>query len=131
MIVVDTSALVDLLLETPPNASLVGRLGNVTEMYVPHLIDVEFLSVVRRLEGRGFLTVEQAELSLRKLGQLPLHRYPHGSLSNRVWQLRHSLTAYDGQYVALAEILGLPLITCDLKMSNAHGHQAVIESFAR
>ena len=131
MIVVDTSALVDLLLETPPNESLIGRLSDVTEMHVPHLIDVEFLSVVRRLEGRGSLTVEQAELSLRKLGQLPLHRYPHPSLSNRVWQLRHSLTAYDGQYVALAEILGLPLVTSDLKMSNTHAHHAVIESFAR
>ena len=131
MIVVDTSALVDLLLEAPPNTSLIGRFGDVMEMHVPHLIDVEFLSVVRRLEGRRSLTVEQAELSLRKFGQLPLHRYPHGSLSSRVWQLRQSLTAYDGQYVALAEILGLPLITCDLKMSNAHGHHAVIESFAR
>ena len=131
MIVVDTSAVVDLLLEAPPNTSLIGRLGKVTEMHVPHLVDVEFLSVVRRLEGRGLLTVEQAELSMRKLSQLPLHRYPHGSLSNRVWHLRHSLTAYDGQYVALAEILGLPLVTCDIKMSNTHGHHAVIESFAR
>ena len=89
------------------------------------------VTVLRRLEGRGSLTVEQTELSLRKLGQLPLHRYPHDPLSNRVWQLRHSLTVFDGQYVALAEILGLPLVTCDLKLSTAHGHQAVIESFAR
>ena len=131
MIVVDTSALVDLLLEAPPNALLIGRFRNVTEMHVPHLIDVEFLSVLRRLEGRGALTVDQVDLSLRKLGQLPLHRYPHAPLSNRVWQLRHSLTAYDGQYIALAEMLGLPLVTCDIKMSNAHGHQAAIESFAR
>lgn len=131
MIVVDTSALVDLMLESPPNAALIGRFDNVTEMHAPHLIDVEFLSVLRRLASLGSLTVDQAELSLRKFGQLPLHRYPHGALSTRVWQLRHSFTAYDGQYVALAEILKLPLVTCDLKLSNAHGHHAVIESYAR
>lgn len=131
MIVVDASALVDLLLESPPNAALVSRLRSVTEMHVPHLVDVEVLSVVRRLEGRGVHTTEQAELSLRKFAQLPLHRYPHLALSDRVWQLRHSVSVYDGQYVALAETLGLPLVTCDLKMSIAHGHHALVESFAR
>lgn len=131
MIVVDTSTLVDVLLESPINAGLVARLSRVTEMHAPHLIDVEFLSVIRRLEGRGLLTTDQAELSLRKFGLLPLHRYPHRSLSDRVWELRHSMTAYDGQYVALAEILGLPLVTCDGKLSNAHGHRAAIESYAR
>lgn len=131
MIVADASALVDLLLEWPPNAPLTTRLSAVTELHVPHLIDAEFLSVLRRLEGRRVLTVDQAELALRRFGQLPLHRYPHHPLAWRVWQLRHAMTAYDGQYVALAEALGLPLVTCDTKMSNAHGHRATIESFAR
>jgi predicted nucleic acid-binding protein len=131
MIVVDASALVDILLEEPPNRLLVNRLGSVTEMHVPHLVDVEVLSVVRRLEARGALTSVQAELALKRFGQLPLHRYPHNALSARVWELRQSLTAYDGQYVALAEALELPLVTCDLKLANAHGHVAVVESFAR
>ncbi len=131
MIVADASALVDLLLEWPPNAALFTRLSTVTELHVPHLIDAEFLSVLRRLEGRGLLTLDQAELALRRFGQLPLLRYPHGPLSERVWELRHTVTAYDGQYVVLAEVLGLPLVTCDVKLANAHGHRATIESFAR
>ena len=77
------------------------------------------------------LTLDQAELALRRFGQLPLHRSPHHLLSERVWQLRHSVTACDGQYVALAEALGLPVVTCDTKMANAHGHRATVESFAR
>ncbi len=131
MIIADTSALLDLLLEAPPNAALIERLSTVTEMHVPHLLDAEFLSVLRRLEGRQILTAEQAELALRKLGRLPLHRYPHHPLSERVWQLRNSLSAYDAQYVALAEALDLPLITCDTKLANAHGHRATVETFAR
>jgi predicted nucleic acid-binding protein len=131
VIVVDASALVDLLLESPPNAPLVARVTGVSEMHVPHLVDVEFLSVVRRLESRDLLSAEQATIALRKLDQLPLHRYPHRALTSRVWELRHSLTAYDAQYVVLAETLGLPLVSCDLKLATATGHRAVVESFSR
>ena len=131
MIVVDTSALVDLLLEAPVNVPLIGRLRAVDELHVPHLVDVEFLSVLRRLVGRSALTFERAEIARAKFAQLPLHRYPHHPLTERVWQLRSSVTAYDGQFIALAEALALPLITCDARLADSHGHHAVIESFAR
>jgi predicted nucleic acid-binding protein len=37
------------------------------------------------------------------------------------------MSAYDGAYVALAEALDAPLVTCDEKLSRAHGHGARIE----
>lgn len=131
MIVVDTSALVDLLVESPINVALVARLRTVAELHVPHLVDVEVLSVIRKLESRGAITGEQGELVLRKLDALPLHRYPHHALASRVWELRHALTADDGQFVALAETLGLPLVTCDRKLASAPGHRAIVESYTR
>lgn len=131
MIVVDTSAIVDLLLEAPTNPGLIARLGSVTELHVPHLVDVEFLSVLRRLVGRELLSPARAELARSKFTQLPLHRYPHHPLADRVWELRPSITAYDGQFIALAEVLDLPLITCDTRLAGANGHTATIESFAR
>jgi len=41
--------------------------------------------------------------------------------------LRDSLTAYDAAYVALAEGLQAPLLTCDARLGRSHGHQARIE----
>lgn len=131
MIVIDTSAVVDLLLETPVNSALSTRLDSVTELHVPHLIDVEFLSVLRRLVGRSVVTSGRAGVARAKFAQLPLHRYPHDVLADRVWQLRHAVTAYDACYVALAETLGLSLITSDARLAGSSGHHATIESFAR
>lgn len=131
MIVVDTSAVVDLLLESPANTTLVERLGSVAEMHAPHLIDVEFLSVLRRLVGRDMLTAARAAVARRRFSQLPLHRYPHHPLGDRVWALRSTITAYDGQFIALAELLRLPLVTSDARLARSSGHSAVIESFAR
>ena len=37
------------------------------------------------------------------------------------------MTAYDAVYVALAEALAVPLITCDARLASAPGHSAVIE----
>lgn len=58
---------------------------------------------------------------------MPLRRYPHDFLIPRVWELRATLTAYDAVYVALAEVLGAPLLTCDRKIASASGHYANVE----
>jgi predicted nucleic acid-binding protein len=131
VIVVDTSAVVDLLLESPINAGLIARLDSVTELHVPHLVDVEFLSVLRRLVGRSLMSADQADIARTKFSQLPLHRYPHHPLAERVWDLRSLVTVYDGQFIVLAEMLRLPLITCDARLAAAHGHTATVESFTR
>jgi predicted nucleic acid-binding protein len=60
-------------------------------------------------------------------GALPIRRYPHALLVERIWQLRANLTAYDGAYVALAEVLNAPLVTRDKRLAAARGHRAVIE----
>lgn len=58
---------------------------------------------------------------------LPLFRYPHDVLLLRIWERRDNMTAYDGAYVALAEALGAPLVTCDGKIAEARGHHARVE----
>jgi predicted nucleic acid-binding protein len=42
-------------------------------------------------------------------------------LAGRVWELRDNLTSYDASYVALAEVLRVPLATLDVKLSKAPG----------
>jgi len=48
-----------------------------------------------------------------------------------MFQLRHNLTAYDAAYVALAEALGLPLVTTDVRLARSMGHAAEILTPAR
>jgi len=57
---------------------------------------------------------------------LKLKRYPHDVLLRRIWSLRDNFTAYDAAYLALAEEIGAPLVTCDAKMT-ASGHGATVE----
>ncbi len=96
-------------------------------MHAPHLLDVEVTQVLRRLVQRKEIAAARAEQALEDLAKLLIERHEHQSLVSRVWQLRDSISAYDGVYVALAEALGAPLLTCDAKLAGAHGHLATIE----
>jgi predicted nucleic acid-binding protein len=42
----------------------------------------------------------------------------------RIWELRHNATAYDAAYIALAEALDAPLLTCDGAIGSVPGHRA-------
>ena len=131
MIVVDASAIVDVLLEQPPNEALTARLHSADELHAPHLLDVEVLSVLRRLCATGALSVDATCLALQNFDRFPITRYPHVPLRDRIWELRNTVSAYDGSYVALAEALDLPLATSDGRLTRSHGHGARIESYAR
>ena len=131
MLVVDASAIVDLVLEQPTNAALAARMATSEELHAPHLLDVEVLSVVRRLCKNGSLSTDAGTAAIHNFKHLPISRYPHEPFLDRIWELRESLTAYDAVYVALAEALDLTLVTSDAKLGRAHGHRATIESYAR
>jgi predicted nucleic acid-binding protein len=60
---------------------------------------------------------------------MPAIRFPSRALIDRVWSLGYHLTAYGACFVALAESLDIPLVTCDEKQAAASGHQALVESF--
>jgi len=131
LIVVDASALVDLFLELPLNQDLLDRIERADELHAPHLIDLEVLSVLRRLVATGKLSPEAASMARGQFDDLGIERYSHVGLGDRIWALRGNLTAYDAAYVALSEWLGLPLVTSDARLARSSGHAATIESFAR
>ena len=130
MIVLDASAAVELLLQSPIGERVADRaLAAHESVHAPHLLDVEVTQVVRRYTLAGELTAQRAEEALQDLVDLPFIRHAHDDLIARIWSLRESLTAYDAVYVALAEALDAPLITRDGKLARAHGHAASIELF--
>ena len=128
MIVLDASAAIEWLLQSPAGIKIGGRIFSPSEsLHAPHLLDVEVAQVLRRYAREKTITAERGEEALEDLGDLPLNRYPHDFLIPRVWELRATLTAYDAVYVALAELLDAPLLTCDGKIASASGHSAKVE----
>jgi len=128
LIVVDASALVELLLRTPAASTVEARLFEPGQtLHVPHLLDAEVAQVVRRFAALGDIDATRGAEALTDLTDLPLRRYPHDFLLPRVWQLRHNLTAYDAIYVALAEVLDAPLVTRDTRLAASAGHRARVE----
>ena len=122
MIVLDASALVELLLGTARGHHVADRLADpALGLHVPHLADVEVAQVLRRYVREGQLEPRVAEVALLDLRALDLERHAHEPLLERVWQLRGNLTAYEAVYVALAEALEAPLLTCDARLARAPG----------
>lgn len=128
MIVVDASAVLEVLLVTPVGVRVGERIFAPGEaLHAPHLLDVEVAQVLRRLLLAGDLTAGRGQEALEDLADLRLTRHPHRPFLARIWELRHNVTAYDAAYVALAEALGAPLLTCDAPLARSAGHTARIE----
>jgi predicted nucleic acid-binding protein len=128
MIVVDASILLELLLRTGAAARIQSRiLRPGLTLHCPHLLDVEVAQVLRRFSLAGQLETDRALQVLEDLRDLPLTRYPHEPFLNRTWELRRNLSAYDATYIALAETLGVSVLTHDAKLSKAPGHDATVE----
>lgn len=131
MIVLDASAAIELVLRTARAERIAERALDPRErLHAPHLVDIEVLQVLRRLSQAREITVDRAQTALEDFQALVVNRHAHSPLIKRVWILRATLTAYDAAYVALAEALEAPLITCDRKLSRASGHSAHIEFIA-
>ena len=129
MIVVDASALLEFLLQTPLGTRVETRLfRDGDEFHSPHLVDVEVTQGLRRLVRSGEVSPERAAEAIADLTDLDLHRHAHTDLLTRAWKLRENVTAYDAMYVALAEALDAPIVTCDIRLAKAPGHRAQIEA---
>ena len=120
MIVLDASALVELLLDTSTGQAVAARIADpALGLHVPHLADVEVAQALRRFAQDGELDAAAAAVALEDLRALDLQRHSHEPLLDRVWELRHNLSAYDAVYVALAEVLDTKLLTCDGRLARA------------
>lgn len=128
MIVLDASAVVELLLDTIAGRRVATLISDANVgLHVPHLLDVEVCSAVRRLARDKVIEDAEAETAIEDLLALDLQRHSHEGLVERAWALRANLTSYDAMYVALAEALDATLLTCDARLSRASGITARVE----
>lgn len=120
--VVDASALVELILGTPAGRIIAEHIADPADgLHVPHLADLEVAQALRRYVRERQIDDVTAATALEDFRALDLQRHAHEPLLQRVWDLRKNLTAYDAVYVALAEVLDDVLLTCDRPLSRAPG----------
>ena len=128
MIVLDASAVVELLLDTVTGRRVAILIEDAAVgLHVPHLLDVEVASALRRLVRDGGLDDEEAQAAVGDLIALDLQRHSHEALLERAWALRENVTTYDAVYVALAEALDATLLTCDTRLARAPGTRMRVE----
>ncbi|MGH9130273.1 MAG: type II toxin-antitoxin system VapC family toxin [Acidimicrobiales bacterium] len=129
-VVVDASFLGTVLSDDGPDGERArARLSSDPELSAPHLIDLEVTSWLRREVLGGRMDSDRARRALVELALMRMVRYPHTAFLQRIWELRHNVSAYDASYVALAEALGAPLLTADIRLANAPGIRCEVERF--
>jgi len=127
MLVVDASCLYEVVADTARADEVRARLAADPEHAAPAVIDVEVVSVIRRDHLLGRLDPTSAAQAVADLRDWPGERFSHQPLLARVWQLRGSIRAWDGFYVALAEVLQATLVTADGRLAVAAGPRCRIE----
>jgi predicted nucleic acid-binding protein len=127
MIVLHASVVVELLTNGALADSIRSELAGRDESFiVPHLIDVEVVSAIRRLAAGRRIDSHRSEQFLAGLRALPADRYSHTPSIGRIWELRHNFTAYDATYIALAEATNSVLYTCDGNLRKGHRARVVV-----
>jgi predicted nucleic acid-binding protein len=127
VIVVDASAVVDLVCDVRGAPELRTRLLADGSLHAPHLLDVEVGSALRRLAAHGELSADRTADAFVDAIEPPILRYPHRTLIERAWELRAHSTIADGVDIARAELLDAPLVTSDERLARAGGHEATVE----
>ncbi|MDH6222876.1 type II toxin-antitoxin system VapC family toxin [Streptomyces pseudovenezuelae] len=131
MIVIDTSALVIFLTHHGVTGSAVRkRLSEAVTAYAPTLIDYEIESALLGMQRGGKLTEKQVTKAMADFTALLLDKHDTLALWERVRVLDANLSAYDAQYVALAESLGVPLVTCGARIKRSGAAKCTIEVFS-
>jgi predicted nucleic acid-binding protein len=126
--VVDSSACLDLVLDTEPGRALHGLLLDPEPaLLAPGLLWVEVGRVLRAKVAGGVLSRGDAETALADFFDLGVEELEVEPLLVRAWDLRDNLTIDDGVFVALAEATAQPLLTTDSRLARAARKHARVE----
>lgn len=117
-VVLDASALVDLLLNNELGSVLRRRLAGHA-LHAPAHIDAEVLSALGRLHRAGDLRADSVESTLHHLAAAPIQRHPVSDLLLGTWVRRHQIRLVDALYVELAVSLNVSLVTTDRRLHVA------------
>jgi predicted nucleic acid-binding protein len=89
------------------------------ELVAPPLMWIEAGSGIHELKWRREIADDVAEAAFSRLGAAPVAERRHRHLAERAWTVADELgwaKLYDAYYVALAILLGIPLLTIDARL---------------
>jgi predicted nucleic acid-binding protein len=124
VIVVDASAVVEAFAF---DDRALRRQLSADDLHTSQHVEVEVAHALRRLVAAGDLTADQGMALLGAVPDLQMRQHPATPLLDRIWQLRHNVTPYDAAYVALAEQLGCPLLTTDVRLAASPGLRCEVQ----
>jgi len=126
-VVVDASALVVAFADDGPAGRRLRDRLRRDRLAAPEVVYLEVANALRKAKRRGTLDERRSGEALRDLTGLSLRSFPHRPFLGRVWELRENLSSYDAAYVALAEALGVALLTADAHLAQAPGLRCEVE----
>lgn len=118
-VVLDASVVLSALVDSTHEGRWAASLMETESLACPQITMAEVSNVLRRMEVAGIISSASAVESLNTLIRLDIESHPFVPYAHRIWSLRHNLTCYDAWYVAVAESLGCPLATMDLRLARA------------
>jgi predicted nucleic acid-binding protein len=127
VIVVDASVIAPALADDGEDGVRARSRLRGERIAAPELLDLEVISTIRKAHRAGHLDDRRADMAIADLNDFDLERVSHRPLLLRIWELRANVTAYEAAYVALAEALGTPLLTSDIRLSRSPGFRCDIE----
>ena len=120
MIVIDASAMIDLLDRAPSAPRIEALLDD--DLAAPDLLIPEVARhLARRNPGDPAAARRFEELVRAGIQYVPVWPY-----AERIWELRHSVSPYDACYVVVAEALECALVTRDRRLARAQGVRAPV-----
>ncbi|CAN5756170.1 type II toxin-antitoxin system VapC family toxin [soil metagenome] len=124
-LVLDASAMVDLLIGSEPSRGVARRLQDQA-VHVPAHFDAEVLSALGRLQRAALLTPEGVHERLERLSSAAFERHLVPPLLTGAWRRRANVRLLDALYLELAEQLDVPLVSTDVRLAAASAQVEVV-----
>lgn len=118
-VVCDSSVVVAMLLDAGSDGNWAAGVLTDVGLVAPAVLPFEAANIIRRHELAGLISGDQSAQAHADLLDLAIELWPFELLAARAWEHRGNLATYDASYVALAEHLGLALVTLDRRIGRA------------
>jgi predicted nucleic acid-binding protein len=128
--VIDCSAMIDLLAaKTHTGDAIARRVTAAQTLYAPYVLDAQVISALLGLIRGRKISEREADAALSNYRAFPVERQDVLPLWPRLKILHANLSAYDAQYVALAEALNVSMITADARIKRSGAARCKVEVF--